>query len=255
MYLLAATSEGYVYPPTAALGSKTIFELLENAGVTWRVYVTNNWAPGSTGDTYMNYFSNFTSKHVANFAPATQFATDAQNGTLPQVSLIESGYESGQDEHPLNNVQIGSAYARSLVAALMSSPSWKDSVFFITFDEGGGFYDHLPPMTTVNPDDIAPKDLRPGDPTGDNFTLSGFRVPLAVISPFAIPHFVSHKPADFTAMLKFIETRFNLPSLNKRDAVQPDMTEFFDFANAPNLNPGAPPDQPTNLPCYLNRVP
>ena len=254
MYLLSATSQGYTFPPTNALSAKTIFELLENAGVSWKVYVTNFWAPGKTGGTYMNYFSSFTSKHVDKFAPATQFTTDAQNGTLPQVSLIESGYESGLDEHPLNSIRVGAAYAREFIAALAESPSWKDSVFFLTFDEGGGFYDHVPPMATVNPDGIKPRDLKPGDPSGD-FTLSGFRIPLMVISPFSKKGYVSHTPADTTAMLKFIETRFNLPNLTKRDAAQPDMTEFFDFTNSPNLTFGTIPDQPTGGPCYANRVP
>jgi len=246
MYFLAATSQGHAFPPKNGLTSKTIFELLQDNNITWKVYVTNGWAPGKTGDTYMNFFGNFTPKHVDHFADAKTFATDAKNGTLPQVALIETGVETGQDEHPLNSVQVGAAYAESLVTALMNSPSWKDSVFFLTFDEGGGFYDHQPPMKTVNPDGIPPQDIPPGDPPGD-FTISGFRVPVMVISPFAKPHFVSHTSMDFTAMLKFIETRFNLPSLNNRDAFQPDMTEFFDFT-APNLSPGTPPTQPAK-PC------
>jgi len=253
MYLLAATSQGHAFPPKNTLTSKTIFQLLQEHGITWRVYVTNNWAPGKTGDTYMNYFSGFTSQHVDHFADSKTFASDAQNGKLPQVALIESGYETGQDEHPLNSVQVGTAFAASFVNALINSPSWKDSVFFLTFDEGGGFYDHQPPMKTVNPDGIPPQDIPPGDPPGD-FNLTGVRVPLEVISPFAKPHFVSHTSMDFTAMLKFIETRFNLPSLNNRDAFQSDMTEFFDWT-APNMNPGTPPAQPTNGPCYIHKLP
>jgi phospholipase C len=253
MYFLAATSQGAAYPPQRTLTAKTIFELLEQHGISWRVYVTDGWAPGQVGETYMAYFSGFSSQHVDHFADAKTFAADAQNGSLAQVVLIESGYEKGSDEHPLNSVQVGAAYAESFFTTLMSSPSWKDSVFFITFDEGGGFYDHVPPMKTVNPDGIPPLDLRPGDPSGD-FTMTGFRVPLVVLSPFARPHFVSHTSMDFTAMLKFIETRFNLPSLNKRDAFQPDMTEFFDWT-APNLHPGSPPEQPTNGPCYINHLP
>ncbi len=253
MYFLAATSQGFAYPPTNSLTAKTIFELLQDNNITWKVYVTNGWAPGKTGATYMNFFPNFTNQHVDHFADAKTFATDAQNGTLPQVALIETGFESGEDEHPLNNIQTGAAYAESLITALMNSPSWKDSVFFLTFDEGGGFYDHVPPMKTVNPDGIPPKDLHPGDPPGD-FTITGFRVPMIVISPFTKPHFVSHTSMDFTAMLKFIETRFNLPSLNNRDAFQPDMTEFFDFTG-PNMSPGTPPTQPTNGPCYFDHVP
>jgi len=201
----------------------------------------------------MNYFDSFTSQHLNHFADAETFAADAQNGELAQVVLIESGYENGKDEHPLNSVQVGAAYAESFFTALRNSPSWKDSVFFITFDEGGGFYDHVPPMKTVNPDGIPPLDLREGDPPGD-FTITGVRVPLVVLSPFAKPHFVSHTSMDFTAMLKFIEARFNLPSLNKRDAFQPDMTEFFDWT-APNLNAESAPQQPTDGPCYFHKLP
>ncbi|HVJ04154.1 MAG TPA: alkaline phosphatase family protein [Candidatus Saccharimonadales bacterium] len=254
MYLLAATSQGYTLPPTSSLTAKTIFQLLQENNISWRVYVTDNWAPGKTGDTYMTYFPSFTNQHIANFAPATQFATDAANGTLPQVSLIETGYESSAtDEHPQDNIQKGAAYVAKLVNALIGSPSWKDSVFFATYDEFGGLYDHVPPMQTVNPDGIPPKDLGPNDPKGD-FTITGLRVPLIVISPFTKLHFVSNTPADFTAMLKFIETRFNLPSLNKRDAAQPDMTEFFDWS-APNMSPGTAPAQPVNAPCYQDHLP
>jgi phospholipase C len=266
-YLLAATSEGHKNPPSPTnpwnLKAKTIFQLLEENHISWKVYVTGGMSPSKpTGDTYMNFYALFTPQHTANFVPATQFATDAANGTLPQVSLIESGYSSENaeshptDEHPENNVQNGAIYAHDLVAALIGSPSWKDSVFFLTYDEGGGFYDHVPPMATVNPDGITPVDFEPGDIPGD-FTITGFRVPLVVFSPFTKKGYVSHTPADFTAMLKFIETRFGLPSLTKRDAMQPDMTEFFDFANSPNLNPGPIEPQPVFGAdrCYYDHLP
>jgi len=261
MYFLAATSNGYAFPggndghPELNMGGvKNIFELLQNAGVSWKVYVTDHFVAGkSLGDTYMTYFNGFSSAHKSNFADAKDFATDAANGTLPQVALIESGYtETGSDEHPLNPVDKGAKYAEALTNALINSPSWKDSVMFITYDEGGGLYDHVPPMQTVNPDGIPPRGLAPGDPRGD-FTLTGFRVPLMVISPFAKSGYVSHTPADFTALLKFIETRFSLPNLNKRDAFQPDMTEYFDWS-APNMNPPAAPAQPS-LPCYFDHLP
>ena len=84
----------------------------------------------------------------------------------------------------------------------------------------------------------------PGD-----FDRTGFRLPLLVISPFSKPHYVSHNAADYTAVLKFIETRYNLPSLTKRDAAQIDMTEFFDFAAVPWLTPPTPPVQPTHGTC------
>jgi phospholipase C len=262
MYFLAATSNGYAFPgdddfghpPLNMGGIKNIFQLLEDAKVTWKVYVTDGWRAGKTGSTYMNYFSGFTSQHIDNFADATQFAIDAQNGTLPQVALIESGYiESGSDEHPQNPIDKGAKYARSLVTALMNSPSWKESVMFITYDEGGGFYDHVPPMKTVNPDGIKPRGLVAGyDPQGD-FDITGHRVPLLVISPFAKQGFISHTPADFTALLKFIEKRFDLPNLNKRDAFQPDMDEYFDWSG-PNLGSITAPEQ-VSLPCYFDHLP
>ncbi len=241
MYLLAATSQGYVYPPSSGLTAKTIFEELDAAGVSWKIYETD---PGST---YLTYFPAYYSQHQANIVPESQFATDAANGTLPAVSLIESGYNSGRDEHPQNRVQYGEMFAASLINALINSPSWKTSVFFQTWDENGGLYDHVPPLSTVNPDGIMPKDLQPGDFPGD-FTRTGFRVPLMVISPFAKKGYVSHTGADYTAMLKFIETRWKLPALNKRDAQQMDMTEFFDWS-APNANPPAAPTPAETLRC------
>jgi len=137
----------------------------------------------------------------------------------------------------------------------MSSVSWKDSVFILTYDEAGGLYDHVPPMATVSPDGLPPSDLQPGDvcTTGGgancDFTSTGFRLPLLVISPFTRKNFVSHTPADYTAILKLIETRFQLPSLTRRDAAQMDMTEFFDFQNVPWATPPSPPVQVTTGVC------
>ena len=263
MYLLAATSQGHVEPNDNVTNvwnvtAKSIFESLQNAGVTWKVYVTDYNASAPSKGSYMDAFYLFTPKHLDRFVDAKTFATDAAAGTLPQVSLIESGYEttadtSEVDEHPQSNIQVGAAYVQGMVNALMNGPNWKDSVFFLTYDEFGGLYDHVPPMPTVNPDGIAPIDIPPGNPTGD-FTISGLRVPLVVISPFTKKHYVSNTSTDFTAMLKFIETRFGLPALTKRDAAQMDMTEFFDWTS-PNLTPGTPPVQPTNGACYYNAVP
>jgi phospholipase C len=78
---------------------------------------------------------------------------------------------------------------------------------------------------------------------------------MIVISPFAKKNFVSHTVADYTAWLKFVETRFNLGTLTRRDAAQMDMTEFFDFANPPWKTPPTPPTQPTNGQCYMNSLP
>jgi phospholipase C len=257
IYLLAATSAGHVYAPANPLSIKTIFDLLQSAGISWKIYETD---PGTSS--YLDYFQPFATTYAANIVPIAQYKSDVQNGTLPQVAMIEPGYNSGLDEHPNTNIQTGSAYVESLVNALMNSSSWKDSVFILTYDEAGGFYDHVPPMATVGPDGIPPSDLPSTDICGAgpsagancDFTFTGFRVPLLVISPFTKKNYVSHTPADYTAILKFIETRFNLPSLTKRDAAQMDMSEFFDFQGEPWATPPTPPAQATNGTCNFRSL-
>jgi phospholipase C len=285
MYLFAATSQGYAYPPgtdaadNAPLTAATIFDELTQAGVSWKIYASDNICSTSpppdvaerasrgkvedtsnTGPcTYLTQFAKFAPPNAlpSNVVPVSQYLTDVANGTLPSVAFIEAGYLSNRDEHPSTgtNVQTGAAYVESLINALMSSPSWKDSVFMLTYDEPGGLYDHVPPQPTVNPDGIAPIDLLPGDicstPGGANcdFNYTGYRLPLIVISPFTKKNYVSHTVADYTAILKLIETRFNVPALTQRDAAQMDMTEFFDFQNVPWATPPNPPSQNTGGTC------
>ena len=219
---------------------------------------------------YVQYFAfgqTIPTKYAQNIAPISQYFTDLQNSTLPQVALIEPATDAGLDEHPSDldsqpsNVQSGAQYVSTLINGLMQSASWKDSVFILTFDEGGGFFDHVSPQPAVNPDGITPKDLQPGDvctnssgPTC-NFTYTGYRVPLIVVSPFAKKNYVSHTTTDYTAILKLIETRFNVPALTQRDAAQIDMTEFFDFTNPPWKTPPQPPNQSTTGACYVNQLP
>ena len=262
MYLLAGTSQGYAYPPgtssadNAALTVPTIFDALEKAGISWKIYVTD---PGAT---YLTMFAPYAPPNPlpANVVPESQFLTDAQNGTLPQVAMIEGGYNSGLDEHPKNNVQVGAQYVSGIINGLMASASWKDSVFILTYDEAGGLYDHVPPQPAVNPDGIAPKDLLPGDicttPGGANcdFNYTGFRVPLIVVSPFTKKSYVSHTVADYTAILALIEKRFGVSPLTQRDAAQMDMTEFFDFQNIPWATPPTPPGQVTGGVCNFQNL-
>src|SRR5262249_2708323 len=79
-------------------------------------------------------------------APLTQYFSDVQNGTLPQFAYIEPGYRDGTDEHPSDDVIKGQQQVARIVNALMNSSSWKDTVFFLSYDEGGGPYDHVPPV-------------------------------------------------------------------------------------------------------------
>jgi phospholipase C len=284
MYLYAATSAGHVYPlatNSPQLTNQTIFQLLQNNGISWKIYAHPDGGGCATpsclyAQSYLNQFTygQYVINHMPNqFAPISQLLSDMKNGTLPQVAFIEPASETALDEHPSDddvtnppNVQGGAAYVASIVNTLMSSPSWADSVFILSFDEFGGFYDHVPPQRATPPDAIEfPTDLQ-AKTTGNDvcygntsdpvcgFFFTGFRVPLIVISPFTKKNYVSHTVEDYTAILKLIETRFGLPSLTARDAAQPDMTEFFDFTNVPWKTPPSPPAQARNLPCVLEAL-
>jgi phospholipase C len=277
MFLLAATSHGHAYPLSFShspeLTDKTIFQLLQENGVSWKIYVhplpdgCDNFACLML-QSYINLFTfqnDILNKYSQNLVPISQYFTDLASGTLPQVAFIEPASEEGLDEHPSLsnpiNVQAGANYASTLINALMQSGAWVDSVFVLSFDEFGGLYDHVPPQPAVSPDGIPPSDLLPGDVcthgggANCNFTQTGYRVPLIVISPYSKRNYVSHTVADYTAILKFIETRFNLPSLTARDAAQMDMSEFFDMANPPWMTPPIPPAQNTGGACYLDHLP
>jgi phospholipase C len=253
---LAASALGIVnnIPLKTSFKANTIFTLLQNAGISWKVYTTS-------GNTYLGYFGAFYGKYKATHVfPVSQYLADLQNGTLPQVAFIETGVEKSEesgtselDEHPDTNIQKGAAYVSSLINPFLQSPYWSDSVFILAYDEGGGVYDHVAPQPAKIPDSIPPM-LAPNNDK-DTYSRTGFRIPIIVISPFANAGYVSHTVMDTTAILKFIETRFNLPSLTARDAAQADMSEFFDFVGIPNQVAPTPPVQPTNAPCTIHKLP
>jgi phospholipase C len=275
MYLLGATSAGHVYPlasSAVAIPNKTIFENLQDAGISWKIYVN----PQGTGcaDTDSSCLLNFTAigtftyghtvattpSLLQNIVSISQYTTDTQNGTLPQVALIANAGAAALDEHPASNIQNGAQYVEGLINTLMTSPSWNDSAMILTFDEPGGFYDHVSPQPMPSPDGIQPLDLQPNDicsgpgqiGTGTcDFTWTGYRVPLIVVSPFAKRNYVSHTVRDYTAILNLIEERFGVPALTKRDAAQAPMDEFFDFVNVPWAIPPTPPAQNTSGQCSL----
>ena len=284
-YMLAATSQGYAYPVGSnpkdqnLLTATTIFQELQNAGISWKIYVDTDYTPCSTNPTpacllTLSYMVNFTfgqtivQSYPNNLATIPDYLSDVQNGTLPQVALIEPASGASLDEHGSDSdkypvdIQAGANFVSSLINPLMNSVSWKDSVFILTYDEAGGLYDHVPAQKTIAPDTFThPVDLEPGDICTGNkgpncdFTYTGYRVPITVISPYSRKHYVDHKLADHTAILKLIESRFNLAPLTKRDAIQTDMTQFFDFNFPPWMTPPTPPVQSQSGPCYLSHLP
>ena len=244
-YMVGATSGGQAYPSGVPIQAKTIFDLLTAKGISWKIY-------SEDGNTSATAYTQFRAN--GNVVPFSDFISDAQNGTLPAVAYIE---KPDADQHPGIDVNIedGVNEVRNLVNAVMYGPSWSSSVMIVTFDESGGLYDHVPPPTNVpNPDGIKPLDIctsssdsrcslaskshgaPPYDPDGD-FTRTGFRVPMMIVSPFVKPHYVSHAVTDYTSWMKLVETRFGLANLNARDAWANDMTEYFDFTNVPWASP------------------
>ena len=255
MYLFSGTSAGHIYPdapPSGGWPMKTIFEMLQSHGITWRYYYMDN-------SVFLGQFAAWQDSairsNVRNISEYYNILNDPNaDSLLPQVVFIERASSTGLDEHPDNNTQKGAAVGEQIINALLKSAAWPTSAFILTYDEFGGLYDHVTPIAVPPPDNIAPI-LEPGKfdsnpyPNGD-FAHSGFRLPLIVISPWVKPHYVSHTPRDTTSILKFIEARFGLPALTARDAWADDMTEFFDFSHPPALlTPPALPDQPTNGTC------
>jgi len=237
-YLFAGTSFGHIQndlPPSASdFSQPTILNLLDAHGLPWREYYS---------DVPMFLPFAYVRNHPANVVPIAQYFADVAAGTLPAVAFIDArGFgtlNQESDEHPPANVQVGEKFVADVVQALMASPSWPRAALFLVYDEHGGYYDHVPPPPACVPDDIAPQ-LGPGD-TAAAFDRYGVRVPFVVVSPYARRHFVSHVVHDHTAILRFIETRFDLPALTRRDANADPLLEFFDFRHARVRPPHLPP--------------
>jgi phospholipase C len=237
-YLLTGTSFGHIqndFPPPGGFTQPTVFRSLTNAGISWKVYFSQFPFAALFHDVQ---------QHPENMAPISQYFADAKAGHLPQVAFVDPIFAAGRntetDEHPPANIQVGEAFSASVVNALLGSPNWHDSAMFLTYDEHGGFYDHVPPPAAPVPDNIPPP-AGSGPFTFDNY---GIRVPATVISPFAIAHNVSHTVYDHTSILRFIEVRFGLPALTNRDASANPMLGFFDFSHPDLLTPPALPPAP-----------
>jgi phospholipase C len=237
-YSLAGTSFGHTdndAPPKGGFTQPTIFGRLQQAGISWAVYEAQVPVAMAFADVQA---------HPDHVKPISQYFADAAAGTLPQVVFIEPTYigtvDQETDEHPPSNFQLGQQLTAQLLGALMASPDWSSSAFLLTWDEHGGYYDHVVPPAAPKPDSIPPilkpKDLRVP------FDRYGVRVPMLVVSPFSKPHFVSHRVSDHTSILALIEHRFGLTPLTRRDAAANPMLEYFDFAH-PHF--ATPPSLPT----------
>jgi phospholipase C len=247
-YLYAATSYGRTVNSVFTEGENANFMSLledynaahEKSPVTWHIYYEGVPGPAIFLDTATKYLDNITRFQ--------SFLDDTAAGMLSNVNILDANirdeWGGGDDFHPPGDPQVGEAFLAQIVDALTHSPQWPHMALFITFDEHGGLYDHVPPPKACAPDSLAPTGNN-GVPAPYDFAQLGFRVPLIVVSPYARPHFVSHVVSDHTSILRFIEARFRLPALTARDANADPLYDLFDFKKAALKTP---PPLPTPTP-------
>ncbi len=215
---------------------QTLTDLLNTANISWRYYAPSTgsiWTapnaiehmcgpnatpPNATACTGSDWVNNVVLPSSGNPVPVL---TDIAKGNLTTVSwVIPSGLES---DHALENDGSGPSYVAAIVNAIGNSSYWSNTAIILTWDDWGGWYDH-----------VAPKVLGGANCAqwGCGYVY-GFRVPMIVISPYAKPAYISHVTHDFGSILKFIETNFNLPSLGYADTPADDLSDCFNFAQTP----------------------
>jgi phospholipase C len=226
-------------------------EQLQAKGISWKVYGT---ADGHYGDNVLPYFAAYQSNPqlAANGLSPTfpaNFQADCAAGTLPQVSWVLASLVDS--EHPPAPVTGGEAAAAQMLEAVTANSSlWAKTAVFMTYDENGGFFDHVPPpvappgtpgeWVTVRSSTTSPDISRTGKPDILGPIGLGFRVPMLVVSPFSRGGFVCSDTFDHTSLLRFLETRFGaeVPNLTDwRRSVTGDLTSAFNFASP---NPSLP---------------
>ncbi len=219
------TADGGICQPIG----RTIFDYMEQRGIYWKVY--GDGTPG-----YAVATQAFLKYNTVHHRAIADLMSDAAAGTLPAVAFIDPhlGNEvyNGDDEHPPATPFPGQLFVAQVVDAVTKSPNWPSTALFITYDEHGGLFDHVPPPNACPPGDFDPV-LQPNDPPG-KFDRYGVRVPMMLVSPFAKKHYVAHDVYDHTSIVRFIEARFILPAITNRDANAEVPWEMFDFTGVPH---------------------
>ena len=200
-YLMSGTSGGITtnglwgYGIFDSGGWPIILDLLDVAGITWKIYsIGTDDVPAGDSDNVAVFWSRW-AHDPRTIATKDDYLHDLEANQLPQVSWVIPSFSMGFDEHPPADVSVGMGFQEEIITALRRSRAWHHSAFLLTYDEHGGFFDHVAP------------------PQFDAYGL-GIRVPLWVISPHVRPGVItSRKPADHVSTLKFIERTFDLPTL------------------------------------------
>jgi phospholipase C len=194
-YLYSATSEGMKRPPkpldVAIYNAPTIFDRLSSAGASVIEYFVNIPPIQMWGNRMLPYLRS-----------TDQYFADAGRGELPNVSFLTPGMGTPfrTDDHPQGDIGIGQRFMLAVFSAFVRSPQWQRGVFILTYDEHGGFYDHVKPPVV--------KDDRASSNDKNNFGQLGFRVPTVLASPYAPRGYVDHNLYDHTSILRLLEWRF-----------------------------------------------
>jgi len=232
------TSNAMIYP---CFEHQTLTDLLEAKSFSWRYYAPGTPAPPPIHGNPAIWNGPEAIQHICgpNAAPPngtacvgadwtnhvildqTQVLTDITNNQLAAVSWVIPAGQASDHAGSLNTTQ-GPSWVTSVVNAIGNSPYWANTAIFITWDDWGGWYDHVPP----------PQVLVNCAQWGCGYVY-GFRVPLIVVSAYAKAKYVSHTQHDFGSILKFIETTFSLPSLGYADSAADDFSDCFDFNQTP----------------------
>jgi phospholipase C len=210
-YLHGASSEGNKGNTPILNGFPNVFALLDDAGLSHKNYYHDlAWCSGG----YLK---------LSGLAGIETFFEEAAAGTLPTFSLIDPQFfgAGANDDHPDHDIQLGQALIAAVYKALAASPQWSSCLLVITYDEHGGFFDHVPPPLTYDDD--------------PDFIRLGFRVPSLVVGPFVRKGCVISETFEHVSILKTLCTRFGLPHLNERVTVSNDLSSCIqpEYLSAP----------------------
>jgi phospholipase C len=197
----------------------TIWDRLAAAGVSSRYYFSD-----------VPFLALWGQKYLPVSSPVERFYADAASGTLPAFSYVDPyflGEDQGgsNDDHPHADIHRGQAFLSLVAKTLMSGPAWSKTALVITYDEWGGFFDHVKPPRLPDNHDTGPHGK-------DDHAQAGFRVPTFLVSPWSRPGHVGHNFYDHTSILKMVEWRFGLAPLTKRDKAARNLAESLDFRTA-----------------------
>jgi phospholipase C len=214
VYVEVIDSEGQVERVPPCFDFQTEADLLDGAGIPWGYYAAWNNQRGYVWSAFdaierVRMHPEIWERHIF---PVDNFVADVTDGRLAPVTWITPRYELS--EHPEWSFCHGENWTTEIVNAVMRSPFWKDTAIFITWDDYGGFYDHVPP------------------PQVDDFGF-GFRVPLLTISPYAKPGYIDSQLGEFSSVLRFIEDNWGLSQLTHRDRDAFNLSYLFDFDQHP----------------------